>query len=124
MIWNNPQIRVGDLDLLYSGTVVVSGNNRIKITPVPAATRPFYVEIVFNDNAALPNGVNVVNTSDNGVTVTLTNFALLGATSTTQPLTIGNLNGAPVLLSIMAYPIFTQALVRNVAFSFFGKAMP
>jgi hypothetical protein len=122
MIWN-PAISAGSNDLLYSGTVVINTNSSIKITPVPSVERPFYVQIVFNDSSTLPLAIAVSNTNDNGVIVTLTNFAVSGSSSTTTPATVGNYNGAPIHLSLAGYPIGSgQNLVRVISYSFYGKA--
>jgi hypothetical protein len=96
-----PRVRVGNATVYVSGTVICRPGQTIEITPLPAPTGAFRIELVFIDNALLPSGSRAENKPNNLVTVTLTNFGP-NTTSTRVAISIGTLASQSLLLDVAA----------------------
>ena len=113
-----PQVKVGAAEVYVSGTVLCRPGQIIEITPVPtAAPFPYRLRLSFVENPLIPSRVDVVNQPENGVLVTITNFGV-GTTSTSAPLNVGLLGGAPLLLDIAGTTTGSGAsLLRVISFT-------
>lgn len=112
-----PQIRVGKAEVYLSGTVICRPGQTIEVTPVPTAVMPYRIQIAFIENPFLPARVDVANQPNNIVLVTLTNFGN-GIASTSTPVNIGYIEGAPLSIDIAMFSTGVgTSLLRAITFT-------
>jgi len=112
-----PLIKAGAAEVYLSGTVICRPGQIVEITPVPAASLPYRIQLAFFDNGLAPSGVEAVNQPDNVVLVKFTNFGTNTA-STSAPVYVGSVSGMALTLDVAGYTTgFGASLVRVVTFT-------
>lgn len=100
---NTPRVKIGNAEVYATGSLVVRGDKRIEITPVPTGANPYRIEFIFTNVPDAPGRIEPTNKPDNLVSVEITNFSSPTGISNTDPLVVGNLGGKLIYLMVACY---------------------